>query len=116
MLGDITVTSNGIMHMSVSYGGGCADHYFQVYMSPSAFYKSYPVQADLYIYHEDNDDPCDAWLTTEIDVSIVPIIRRHEEIFGRSDAIMLNVYEYFEDVRHERKRVIYVPFTTTGGD
>jgi len=45
-LNSISVDGN-VIHVNVTYGGGCKNHYFQLFMSPAAFGESNPAQANL---------------------------------------------------------------------
>ncbi|MCK4632261.1 MAG: hypothetical protein KAT79_03260 [candidate division Zixibacteria bacterium] len=99
---------DGSLVITVSYGGGCGNHYWQLYMSPSSFFESFPVQANLYLYHYD-DDPCKALVTTTVRFDISPITDLYFEMYDREDPIILNIYDYFDDVPSSRKRVTYFP-------
>jgi hypothetical protein len=48
--------------VTVTYGGGCKDHVFQMH-TKGQFMKSMPPQLSLYIEHENNDDNCRALKT-----------------------------------------------------
>ena len=58
--------------VSVEHGGGCEPHFYGSCWDGS-FAESDPVQVWLQISHEDNDDPCEAVLTAEILVDLVPL-------------------------------------------
>ena len=104
----VGLDEDGLLGIVVSYGGGCGNHYWQLYMSPSSFFESFPVQANLYLYHYD-DDPCKAIVTTTVRYDISPITDLYFEMYGRHDPIILNIYDYFDDVPSSRKRVTYFP-------
>jgi hypothetical protein len=84
------------INIVTAYSGGCHDHYFQLYMSPAAFAESYPVQANLYLRHDGNYDPCDGWITDTLSFSLRPVGRLHNLMYDQPDSIIINVFEYFD--------------------
>jgi hypothetical protein len=89
--------------INLQYGGGCAEHDFQLFMSPGAFLESSPVQANLYLRHNAHGDACRALLTRELIFDLTPI----SHLYGRPDPILLNIYDYFPDTPGKRIQVIY---------
>jgi hypothetical protein len=105
-----TVSIRGnVIDLAVTYGGGCTVHEFSLFMSPAAFLESYPVQANLYLRHYANNDPCDAVISRRLLFDVRPIAHLYERWYGCSDPIMLNVYKYFESVPDEKLSVVYDP-------
>ena len=49
----------------VRYGGGCKDHLFRVYWDGVAT-KSIPPQMVVNVYHDDQGDTCEAYLTDTV--------------------------------------------------
>ncbi len=66
----------------------------QVFMSPPAFAESNPVQADLYIRHDANGDPCRSLIEKELKFSILAIGQLYHGMYGRYDPIRINVHYY----------------------
>jgi len=100
--------------VSFTHSGGCAEHDYELFMSPGAFLESFPVQANLYLRHNANGDQCRALIQKEITFDLTPI----GELYGRPDPILLNVHDYFTDrpgdriqVRWDRQRVPRVQIT-----
>ena len=60
-----------ILHFNVSYGGGCRNHEFQ--LIATSFMESNPVQVNILLSHEDNDDPCDMWITEDLGFDLSPL-------------------------------------------
>jgi hypothetical protein len=60
-LNEVKVEGDNLM-VTVTYGGGCKDHVFQMH-SKGQFMKSLPPQLSLYLEHESNDDNCRALIT-----------------------------------------------------
>jgi len=89
--------SENILTLSVSYGGGCEAHDFQLYMSPPDFMESFPVQANLYLRHDSHGDACDAYLTEELHFDLSPIRNLYYRSYGSYDDIKLNIYQYYQD-------------------
>ncbi|MDQ7063295.1 MAG: hypothetical protein Q9P90_03515 [candidate division KSB1 bacterium] len=85
---------NDTLALTVEHGGGCAPHFYALYMSPDAFAESLPVQANLYLYHEANGDQCKALLTRTLVVSLSPIRALYRQFYGRDEEIVLNIFEW----------------------
>jgi hypothetical protein len=90
----------------MSHSGGCMEHGYAVFMSPAVFMESAPVQANLYPVHTDPGDPCDAWVTTNVTVSLRPISELYQLFYNGPDDIVLNVHDY-DGVLFEQ--VVYRP-------
>ena len=80
--------------LNVTYSGGCNDHYFSLFMSPAAFLESYPVQANLYLWHNSNEDPCDGLINEATSFNLRPIAESYKATYGQYDQIIINVFEY----------------------
>jgi len=106
-LNDVTILADTIT-LDISYGGGCHSHDLVLYMTP-AFMESYPVQASLYLYHNDFNDPCDAWLTRSVSFNVEQIAKLYKSYYGEYDDIILNVYRYFDTAPTGKISVKYTP-------
>ncbi len=100
--------SGNVLTLSVSYGGGCEDHDFLLYMSPPAFMESFPVQANLYLHHDGHADACDAYLTEELHFDLSPIRSLYYRFYGSYDDIRLNIHEYSQN---QPGRMIVIVFS-----
>lgn len=80
--------------LSISYGGGCEEHSFSLYMSPATFFESYPAQANLYLRHDSNGDACEALISEDISFNLRPVALLYKKIYGQFDEIVINVFEY----------------------
>jgi len=76
--------------LSVRYGGGCGEHFFQMFMSPSVFMESEPVQANLYLQHV-TVDFCLAYLSGSVSFDLTPVAQLYRAMYGRDGQILLNV-------------------------
>ncbi len=47
--------------LTAHFSGGCAEHSLELH-SQGAVIESYPVQANVMLFHHDPDDPCDAFM------------------------------------------------------
>lgn len=81
--------------LNISHSGGCAEHTYELFMSPAVFMESFPVQANLYLRHDDHGDLCEAYLSKDISFDITPIIDSYRESYGgRLDPIILHVKDF----------------------
>jgi hypothetical protein len=85
---------NLTLHLKVTSGGGCRKHGYSLVMTPAAFMESYPVQANLYLRHDANDDPCDAIVTDSVVFDLLPIKTLYQQMYGTSGQINLNLYDF----------------------
>lgn len=104
---DSATVDGDVLNLALQYSGGCQEHEFELYMSPAAFMESLPAQANLYLYHEDNDDACDAIILHNLQFDLRPIGHLFELMYKEPAAIRLNVYHYFDDTPGEKISVIY---------
>ena len=70
-------------------------------MSPATFAESDPVQASLWLQHQDRDDPCDGIAVQTLTFDLRPVAGLHQQLYGRKDRIQLNVQGYFEGEQGE---------------
>lgn len=80
--------------LNVTYSGGCREHEFALYMSPSAFLESNPVQANLYLRHNGNGDACEAFINKAVSFNLRPVAELYKSLYGSYDEIIINVFEY----------------------
>jgi hypothetical protein len=95
--------------LDISHGGGCKQHAYALFMSPPAFLKSFPAQANLYIQHNGNGDSCEALLRPNLSFDLRPVAELHQKLYQRRDPIQINVYGYFRGQPGERLSAIYKP-------
>lgn len=79
-LGPVTVTGNRL-DAELSFGGGCALHEIDL-VAVGGWLESTPVQVNLFFSHEDNDDPCDAFLTEVRDFDLRGLADEYEATYG----------------------------------
>lgn len=82
------------LHLTVVSGGGCRDHSYSLTMTPAAFMESYPVQANLYLRHDDHDDPCDAIVIDSVHFDMTPMVVLYRQMYGSGGQINLNLFNF----------------------
>lgn len=82
----------------VSHGGGCSNHYYQLFWNPDVFAESLPPQADLYLRHFNNRDFCRALLSKRPMFDLTPIKEAYFNYYGDADSatVLLNIHDYFD--------------------
>ncbi|RMF68007.1 MAG: hypothetical protein D6743_04005 [Calditrichaeota bacterium] len=105
---DSVSISGDTLLLRLSYSGGCQPHAFQLYMTPSAFLESFPVQADLFVRHQGHGDACEAYLSRELGFDLRPIAELYRRLYGSRGEILLNVFDFFEGTPGEHLQVRYL--------
>jgi hypothetical protein len=78
--------------VGVSYGGGCASHWFSTCWPDQAFAESFPVQASLELLHEVSEpDPCDGWISEDVTVDLLPLKAAYQAAYGSTGTIRVNL-------------------------
>ena len=75
------VVSGHTLQIRLSYGGGCRSHDVKA-VAWGGWMESNPVQVRLFLSHEDFDDPCDAWVTRDISLDLVPLKIAYQAGYG----------------------------------
>ena len=78
---------DGTLTATVSFSGGCAPHRFTL-VANRRFTASDPVQIDVSLAHEANDDRCEAYLTETYEFDLAPIGMRYRQVYGRSEGVI----------------------------
>ncbi len=77
---DGAVVDKDALSVTVSYSGGCEEHEFTL-VALNYFMESNPVQAEIYLAHEDNDDACEAFPTEELVFDLSPLRVEYERLY-----------------------------------
>ncbi len=93
--------------LRINYSGGCEEHDFELYMSPSVFAESNPVQADLYLRHDANGDACRAYIQQDLIFDLRSVGRRYYELYGHLDPIQINVHLYKNEFGSDISKLYY---------
>lgn len=75
--------------VTVGYGGGCATHTWTTCWPDQAFAESDPVQATLELFHDNGDDPCDAWFVEDQSFDLTPLRDAWRAAYGVSSGTIL---------------------------
>lgn len=94
------------LFMEITHGGGCQQHDHALFMSPSVFAESFPVQANLYLRHNANGDACKALLQPKLCFDLRPVAEQYRKFYGGLAPIRLNVHGY---TGGQKLSVLYEP-------
>ena len=81
--GQLGIVDN-TLRVTVSYGGGCADHAFTLVLA-DAFQMMDPPRLPATLAHQANGDPCEAWLTDTLEFDLTPL----QELHGGTGTVVL---------------------------
>ena len=85
--------------LTVSYSGGCARHDFTL-VAHDEFRESDPVELDVFLAHEANDDRCEAYPTEAYEFDLTPVRTLHQGTYG-TDAGAILLRFHGQDVPEE---------------
>lgn len=89
-----SILDGTFLHLEVTSGGGCREHSYTLTMTPAAFMESHPVQAHLYLRHDDDDDPCDAIVHDSVVFDLTGIVQLYRQMYGDTGEIHLNLHNF----------------------
>ena len=90
-----------ILNMTVSYSGGCEDHEFEL-IGTNNFMESDPVQINIRLSHNANNDICKAYLTEELTFDLTPLKEAWQEVYQQeSGTIIINLEGFDEPISFE---------------
>lgn len=72
----------------VSYGGGCRDHQFTLVAS-GTFMESDPVQLNVALAHNANEDPCERWVTEGYLFDLTPIKALFQKAYQQDSGVIV---------------------------
>jgi hypothetical protein len=93
-INSVKINENSLI-ADISYSGGCKDHEFALVIS-KYFNKTYPVQVEVFISHNNNGDSCEAFLTEEIAFSLLPLRDLYRNAYSDKGEIILMISNYGE--------------------
>lgn len=91
-LNEASITGDTLA-VKVSYGGGCRDHQFTLVAS-GAFMESDPVQLNLALAHNANEDPCEAWITEGYLFDLTPIKALYQKAYRQNSGVIVLQLKY----------------------
>ncbi len=74
--------------VTVSFSGGCRDHQFTLVAS-GAFMESDPVQLNVALAHNANDDSCEAWITEGYLFDLAPIKALYQKAYRQDSGVIV---------------------------
>ena len=89
-----------ILTIEVEYGGGCKEHIFSLFGSPG-FMKSNPVQTDIMLSHDSNNDACKALITEKIVFNLTPLKEVWQQMYGESGTIIIHLQGFSEPISYD---------------
>ena len=95
------------LEVHVEYGGGCREHLLEIIADPVAFMESEPVQANIYLSHDSQNDLCKALVRNEFTFSLQPLKRAFQGIYPTRESLILNIHGYH---LFEETTVLSVPY------
>jgi hypothetical protein len=63
--------------------------------------ESYPVQVNILLSHDDNDDPCDMWVTETLIFNIIPLKNSYQELYEESGTIVMNIEDWEDSINYD---------------
>lgn len=86
------------LSLSVSFTGGCRDHRFEL-VAWSGWLESDPVQANLLLSHDGEDDPCEAEISRDLRFDLTPLREDYRAAYQTvSDTVILNLDDGFGQI------------------
>ena len=89
--------SGDLLELEVEYGGGCREHLFEIIADPNAFLESDPVQANIYMTHESNNDLCRALVRKKLTFSLQPLKEAFRALYPNANSLTLNIHGFRSD-------------------
>jgi len=77
-------STSGILAMTVSYGGGCETHSFELCWPSGEFQEEEPVSATLELLHTGPPDSCEARVTEDLELDVTPMAEAWTHAYGSS--------------------------------
>jgi len=90
-VGELSIDGD-TLSIEVSFGGGCEEHTLALCWPEQAFLEEDPAQALLEVWHDGNEDSCEAYLTEILVVDLTPLKTAWQDGYGaESGTIQLTV-------------------------
>ncbi|MFX1536891.1 MAG: hypothetical protein ACFFDI_21955 [Promethearchaeota archaeon] len=75
--------NNDILKVKVSFGGGCKEHNFALIAS-RGFMESDPVQVNVLLSHNANNDVCEALITQDLAFDLSPLKEAWQQVYQQT--------------------------------
>ena len=73
---------------NISYGGGCQNHDFLL-IGTGEYAESYPVQTQILLSHNSNNDTCLAFFTRFITFDLTPLKQHYQNVYNEGSATIV---------------------------
>ncbi len=93
------VIENDTLTLTVSYSGGCKEHYFTL-VTDGSFMGSDPVQLVVALTHEDNGDTCEAYPTDQYVFDLTRIKTRYYQEASEPDEDSITITLRLQHLGH----------------
>lgn len=92
---------NNILKINITYTGGCEEHDFML-IGTKSFMESDPVQINVLLSHNANNDPCDALINEELNYNLIPLKNAWQQAYQKDSGIIIIWLEgYTEPINYE---------------
>ena len=81
-----------VLILKVVFSGGCEPHDFRLEFDGN-FMESYPVQANLFLYHDAHGDACEAEITEELQFDLTPLKDLYMSYYRDEGPVILRIHE-----------------------
>jgi hypothetical protein len=73
---------------NISYGGGCQDHEFLL-IGTGEYAESYPVQTQILLSHNSNNDTCLAFFIRFVTFDLTPLKQHYQNVYKEGSATIV---------------------------
>ncbi|MHA1944769.1 MAG: hypothetical protein ACXAC6_00895 [Candidatus Hodarchaeales archaeon] len=87
IINKVKIIQNKII-FNISYGGGCQDHEFLL-IGTGEYAESYPVQTQILLSHNSNNDTCLAFFTRLITFDLAPLKQHYQNVYNEGSATIV---------------------------
>ena len=95
------ILENDILKINITYTGGCEEHDFML-IGTTSFMESNPVQINILLSHNANNDPCDALINEELNYYLTPLKNAWQEAYQKnSGTIIIWIEGFTESIYYE---------------
>ena len=86
-INDAKIIQNKLI-FNISYGGGCQNHEFLL-IGTGDYAESYPVQTQILLSHNSNNDTCLAFFTRLITFDLTPLKQHYQNVYNEGSATIV---------------------------
>ena len=87
-----------LIRFTVGYSGGCKNHTFKLY-AKEEFMESDPVQIDIVLSHDDNDDVCEAYIVETLIFDLTDLKQKWQNEYQKqSGTIIISIENHTESI------------------